>query len=570
MRNFLITFTVSLVLSFFQSFPLQSFSTSPVNLQLISGGQKGTHLRAGVLLSIPKGWHVYAPTPSGEKAAGFEPSLSHETSLNLKEAHILWPSAHKVTVQDQPAYVYEGQTLIPLDLIPLKSNAPLVLNIKVSFLACEKICVPVQRTLSLVINPGDTPHPLFKETQDKDYSFLALLGMALLGGFILNFMPCVLPVLSLKIMSLIKHSKKTEKNHVKQGFLTTGLGIITSFLLLAAFTLILKESGEAFGWGIHFQNPHFLLFVFLVLVAFTASLWGVFEVDLPAGLGTWLVTHEGKGRVKDFLGGVFATLLATPCSAPFLGTALSFALTRSPQDIFLVFFCLGLGFAMPYFLVAALPPHLIRLPAPGVWMLKVQKILGGFLAATALWIGWILSFHLPLWAIGTSLILVLLGLSLFWIKHHKRPTLKVWLLATPFFIAAWAMSWNAPFDTSPEEKRRGDMWGSFEESEISSRIKEGKVVFIDATAEWCVTCAVNKRLVLESPAIAALLKDPNVVIMRADWTKQDAAITSFLQRYGRYGIPFNIVFGPQAPEGIVLPEILTINAVQNAFRKAGL
>jgi len=572
MKNFFNRLILLFVFSVFWAPSLDAIDKAPVKIQLISGGQEGEHRQAGLLLTIPEGWHVYAPTPPGEEAAGFEPTLTYDTSSNLQEAKILWPTSHKTTVQEQLSYVYEGKTLIPLELTPQQGNNPIILNLKVSFLACGEVCVPMEESLSLVLNPGEQADPAFQDMQEEEQEaipLLTLLLIALLGGFILNFMPCVLPVLSLKMMSLIKQSKKDHMSHAKTGFFITGLGILASFLLLALLTVILKESGEAFGWGIHFQNPHFLLFVFLVLIAFSASLWGVFEIDLPSGMGTWLISHEGKGKVKDFLSGVFATLLATPCSAPFVGTALSFALARNTSDILLVFFFLGLGFAVPYFFIAAIPLRFIRLPKPGVWMLWMQKILGGILALTALWIGWILSFHLPLWALGVSATLTLAALSLFWIKHHKKPLLKAWALATPLFLMAWALSWVAPGESPLKTVESLESWQPFKAEDISALVKQGKTVFVDVTAEWCVTCAVNKRLVISDPAVAALLAKSNVVAMRADWTKQDPQITQFLQAHGRYGIPFNIVFGPQQPEGIALPEILTVGAVTEAFEKAG-
>lgn len=552
----------------------------PVNMKLVSGGMTGDHGRAGLLVTIPPEWHLYAPTPQGVKAAGFEPTLTWNTSSNLQDLQVLWPASHKTEFQNQVAYVYEGKTLIPLELVPLQGKEPIGLTLKVSFLACSDLCVPIEETLSLVIHPEEKGDQVFKdfvEEQEEGLSLLSLLLIALLGGLILNFMPCVLPVLSLKVISLIKQSKKSHVHQAKQGFFITGLGIIASFFLLAILTIILKESGEAFGWGIHFQNPHFLLFVFLVLVAFTASLWGIFEIDLPSGLGTWLISHEGKGKTKDFLSGVFATLLATPCSAPFVGTALSFALARNMGDIFLVFFCLGLGFASPYFLVASLPQRFIILPKPGAWMMWVQMVLGAGLALTALWIGWILSFHLPLWILFLSTAIAFIALSLFWVKHHKKPSLKAWVLAGPLFLIAWGLSWISPFEVSPGPSQKYangnpslDIWQPFDPKAIPALVSQGKIVFIDATAEWCVTCAVNKKLVLTDPQITSLFAQPEVIAMRADWTKQDALITDFLQSYGRYGIPFNIVFGPQAPKGIALPEILTIGSVQEAFKKSGL
>ncbi len=553
---------------------------SPIELKLVAGGPQDKDILAGLLITIPPNWHVYAPGPKGEEAAGFEPKITWENSSNLENTKILWPLAHKTEIQGQLSYVYEGSILVPLELTPSHIKKPISLNLKVSLLACSSLCVPIEETLSIVLQPDEKEDQVFKALKkgEKSYeglSLLSLLTIALLGGFILNFMPCVLPVLSLKVMSLIKQSKKTQIAHAKQSFFITGLGILASFLLLALLTVVLKESGNAFGWGIHFQNPHFLLFIFLVLVAFSASLGGIFEIDLPSGVGTWLISHEGKGKVKDFLSGIFATLLATPCSAPFVGTALSFALARQSGDIFLVFFFLGVGFAFPYFLVASLPQRFIYLPKPGVWMIWVQGVLGLGLALTALWIGWILSFHLPLWVLFLSTFLALIALSLFWVKHHKKPSLKAWAFAGPLFLGAWGLSWINPetrIDPAhalTNESSILDMWQPFEPDAIPTLISQGKIVFVDATAEWCVTCAVNKSLVLNNPIITSLLADPGVIAMRADWTKQDPRITQFLQNHSRYGIPFNIVFGPQNPKGIALPEILTIGVIKEAFKTVG-
>ncbi len=562
--------------------PLCAQDKAPIDLKLVAGGQKGNHVLGGLLLTIPPHWHVYAPTPQGVESAGFEPTLNWESSTNLQNAKVLWPVPLKTKVHDELSYVYEGKTLIPLELTPRSLKDPIHLQLKVSLLACSALCVPIEETLSLVLTPGEKSDDIFKAVKERakayeGLSLVSLLFIALLGGFILNFMPCVLPVLSLKVMSLIKQSKKSHVSHAKQGFFITGLGILTSFLLLALITILLKGSGEAFGWGIHFQNPHFLLFVFLVLVAFSASLWGIFEIDLPSGLGTWLISHEGKGKLKDFLSGIFATLLATPCSAPFVGTALGFALARSTTDIVFVFFFLGLGFASPYFLVAGLPASLIRLPKPGRWMMWMQHVLGAGLALTALWIGWVLTFHLSVWIVLLSTFLALIALSLFWIKHHKKPSLKAWLYAGPLFLLAWGLSWALPqgHTSNPAQKfSKGspnlDIWQPFEPTAISTLVNQGKVVFVDVTAEWCVTCAVNKNFVLNDPQLTNILSQPNVIAMRADWTKQDPSITRFLQAHARYGIPFNIVFGPQNPQGIPLPEILSIRTVQEAFEEVGL
>ena len=561
--------------------PTFPISKAPIDLKLVSGGIKGQKVLAGLLMKVPSEWHVYGPHPTGEEVAGFEPSLTWENSTNLKAVNILWPPPKKTEIQEQLSYVYEGETLIPFELTPFNIEEPITFNLKISLLTCASVCIPVDTTLTLTLHPNDKEDKVFKAVKawKKSYegiSLFSLILIALLGGFILNFMPCVLPVLSLKVMSLVKQSKKASTSHAKQSFVITGVGILVSFLLLALLTVILKESGSAFGWGTHFQNPHFLLFVFLVLFAFSASLLGIFEIDLPSGIGTWLISHEGKGRVKDFLSGVFATLLATPCSAPFVGTALSFALARQTEEIFFVFFFLGLGFALPYFLLASLPQRFIVLPKPGVWMIWVQRGLGSLLALTALWIGWIISFHLSFWTLALSTLVALFAISLFWVKHHKWPTLNAWLYATPLFLLAWSFSWllqtprSEPVDKFSQASPTLDIWQPFEPDAIPALVSQGKIVFVDATAEWCVTCAVNKSLVLNDPHIASLLSKPDVIAMRADWTKQDPKITQFLQDYDRYGIPFNIVFGSNRPNGIPLPEVLSRSSVENALREAGL
>jgi suppressor for copper-sensitivity B len=581
MKLFFNGFRGGLLFLFLFTSILHAQDKDPIGLKLVPGGSEGAHVLAGLVLTIPPEWQVYAPSPQGEDTLGFDPTITWETSSNVKDAKVLWPVANKKKIQDQLAYIYEGKTLIPLQITPEDRKKPITLTLKVSFLACSSLCVPFDKTLSIVLKPGDKGDGVFKAVEQREeayegLSLFSLLCIALLGGFILNFMPCVLPVLSLKVMSLVKQSKKNHGNgkHAKQGFFITGLGILASFLILALITVILKASGQAFGWGIHFQNPHFLLFVFLVLVAFAASLCGIFEIDLPSGLGTWLIGHEGKGKIKDFLSGVFATLLATPCSAPFVGTALSFALARNTGDIFLVFFFLGLGFASPYLLIASLPQRYVFLPKPGVWMVWLQTILGVILALTALWIGWILTFHLPLWVVLLSTGLALIALSLFWVKYHYKPQLKAWAIATPLFLMAWALSWVAPTEPDHDSQQKLsttlEIWQPFEPDAISALVAQGKFVFVDATAEWCVTCAVNKSLVMNDPRITALLSRPNVIAMRADWTRQDPRITAFLQAYGRYGIPFNIIFGPNSPKGIPLPEILSIEGVEDAFKEAGL
>jgi suppressor for copper-sensitivity B len=354
---------------------------------------------------------------------------------------------------------------------------------------------------------------------------LLILGIALLGGLILNVMPCVLPVLVLKLTSVLQHGGG-EGEEVRLSFLATAAGIVSAFLALAASLVGLKLAGHEIGWGIQFQQPVFLAILATICLVFAANLWGLFQVPLPAMAGDLaLATDRRTGNHKvlgAFMTGVFATVLATPCSAPFVGTAIGFALARGSTEIFAIFLAMSVGLALPYLAVAAAPHLAVMLPRPGRWMVSLRKVLGISMAATALWLGWVLAGQLGL--------------------------LRV----------------------SPVEQAQGEAvhWQAFDQVAIPDLVASGKTVFVDVTADWCLTCKANKTLVIDRPPVSASLNQAGVVPMVADWTKPDPAINRYLAHFGRYGIPLNVVYGPKAPEGIVLPELLTSDGVEQAIRQA--
>jgi suppressor for copper-sensitivity B len=354
---------------------------------------------------------------------------------------------------------------------------------------------------------------------------LLILGIALLGGLILNVMPCVLPVLVLKLTSVLQHGGG-EGEHVRMSFLATAAGIVSAFLVLAASLVGLKLAGHEIGWGIQFQQPVFLAILATVCLVFAANLWGLFEVPLPAMAGDLALAADQRARnhkvLGAFLTGVFATVLATPCSAPFVGTAIGFALSRGGAEIFAIFLAMSIGLALPYLAVAAAPHLAVMLPRPGRWMVWLRKLLGISMAATALWLGWILAGQVGL------------------------------LHATP----------------ANQAQGEAVHWQNFDQAAIPGLVAQGKTVFVDVTADWCLTCKANKTLVIDRPPVSTSLNQANVVPMVADWSKPDAAISRYLTHFGRYGIPLNVVYGPKAPEGIVLPELLTSDAVEQAIRQA--
>lgn len=407
----------------------------------------------------------------------------------------------------------------------------------------------------------------------QSISLPMILLFAFLGGLILNLMPCVLPVLSLKFLSVVKHGGSAPAT-VRLSFLASASGIVFAFLALAGALVALKSVGAGIGWGIQFQQPWFLIVMAFLVTLFACNMWGFFEFRLPGRIvDTGHAAGAHEGIIGHFLQGVFATLLATPCSAPFLGTAVGFALSQGPADIFAVFAVLGLGLAAPYLLVAGLPRLVTFMPKPGPWMVRLKFVLGLALAATAVWLLSVLAGAAGTFAAGLTG--VLLAATALWlgpvmrtVPEIKKATPVVLVLATIAAITTAEIGdINGPLDPeTPGVTKIG--WQKFDPAAIPRLVEKDLIVFVDVTADWCITCQVNKRLVLEQGRILELLNSPDVIAMQADWTRPDPDIARYLSSFGRYGIPFNAVYGKGAPEGVALPELLSDNVVLEGLKKA--
>lgn len=452
----------------------------------------------------------------------------------------------------------DGGTRATLSL-PVSGDAAAIRS-----LTGEKLRVTIvdgARSLDAIATPRAAPAP------SDAPALLAMLGIALLGGFILNFMPCVLPVLSIKLLSISAHGGRPLRA-IRHAFLATAGGMLASFLVLAVAALALRAGGLAIGWGMQFQQPEFLTFMIALCAMFAGNLAGLFEIPLPPALANF-ASGGGSGEARpgllgDFAAGAFATLLATPCSAPFLGTAIGFALAGSTVDILTIFVALGTGLALPYLAVAALPGMAALLPRPGRWMVTLRRVLGLLLAATALWLLSVLAAQT-----STAAALAVAGAlvaSAVTLRFVPGPALRRAGVAAGL-VAAFAVPAALPVST---ELRQGDggLWRRFDEASINRLVHDGNIVFVDVTADWCINCKVNERIVLQSDEVSRLLSRPGTVAMRADWTRPDQAIGAFLRSFGRYGIPFYAVYGPATPEGQNLPEILTQNEVLEALQKA--
>jgi suppressor for copper-sensitivity B len=398
-------------------------------------------------------------------------------------------------------------------------------------------------------------------------SIVSIFIIALLGGLILNIMPCVLPVLGMKLSSVLS-AHGVERRQIRTQFLASSAGILTSFWLLAAFLAILKFSGEALGWGIQFQNPYFIIVMVIVTALFAANMLGLFEIQLPSKMQTWLAAKGDQSHLGHYLQGMFATLLATPCSAPFLGTAVAFALGSSMFDLFVIFTALGLGMAMPWLLIALFPAIALLLPKPGKWMGTIKLIFALMILVTCFWLLSLLSNFIGLFAVLIIAGLLLLLLFTLTIRKYGKRVLVIvlasLLLTTALGLLVGSLTakhWASPLASDLD-------WQPLDALSIEQKVAEGKTVFVDVTADWCVTCKANKiGVILQDPVYSALQGD-NILLMKGDWTVRSDSVTAYLQSFNRYGVPFNIVYGPAAPQGIPLSTILSTEEVLAAIKQA--
>ena len=396
-------------------------------------------------------------------------------------------------------------------------------------------------------------------------SLWSMIALSLLGGLVLNFMPCVFPVLSLKLFSLLAHSSQAA-GAIRVRFAASAAGVLASFLALAAVLAALKSTGAQIGWGIQFQQPLFLIGMAAALAAFAANLLGLFEIRLP-----WILTRPlgkaagGDSITSHFFNGFMMTLLATPCSAPFVGTAVAFALSHGPLYIFLIFGGLGVGMATPYVLLAAMPQVGRLFPRPGRWMLHIRSVAAAAIAATALWL---LTALAQVSGPQTALLVgAALGFSI-WILAvvrqrfaHAIAGVLILMLTGFSAFASYRQLEAAPVASHDVQ------WLPLASARIDAMVRNGQTVFVDIGAAWCLTCKVNEALIIDSEAIRRRL-GTDVTPVKGDWTRPDTSVAAYLQSFGRFGLPFNAAFGPGAPAGIVLPELLTQDAVLNAFAKA--
>ena len=581
-----------------QEFNMNSMPPPEMQMQYSAGGLKdgGT---LTVTITIPEKWHVNANEVTDEF---LKPSSIEAKAEGIEFAEPVWPKPIKEYNEALELEILTFRETFSVEL-PVKSASGNYdssgTTVTFHYQACDNsICLaPASKTISLSeiaagtksshVNSGakknDSENEVAAASAANDASasasagIIALLFFAFLGGIILNLMPCVLPVLSLKLFSLIKQAGESRGRLLALGGATTA-GILCSFWALAAVVAAVKAGGGSAGWGMQFQSAGFIAFMVVILTAFAMSFFGVFEVWLPWGATTKMDEAGHKaGFAGAFFTGALLVLLSTPCSAPFLGTAMGFAFAQTTPVLFLFFTAAGLGLALPYMLVSAFPKVLKVFPKPGPWMVKLQKVMGVLLLASVVWLLWIVNEQAGTAGVGMFAIVVVASIACSVLLGKFAPPgvafgrevagigLSVAVLVSIWFAAIapeYERAASEKFNTRMQEQMTADGWYRYSPALIEEFAKANRTVFIDATADWCLTCKTNEAAVLNRDEFRRAMDSLNVALVKADWTRETPEVNALLKSMHKSGVPAYAIYpAGDVSRQIVLPELLTTSAI---------
>lgn len=578
--------------------------------------QAGEPFILAVQLNMQPGWHTYYKDP-GE--SGLATSIDWTLPKGFSAGQIEWEKPTKFVEAGVTTYGYQNKTTLRTKITPpaqLKDDEPYSFTAKVKWLSCKEICLPGKAELSISIKTAaktqvaatpqksvvDNSRSMDKEpppptisaveshnistgtTSEQSNNLLTYIAFAFIGGFLLNLMPCVLPVISIKILSFLEQSRDEPKEIFKSGLIFSS-GIVASFMFLAILVLALKSFGQSIGWGFQFQHPAFLIAMSTIVLVLSLSLMGLFYVSAPTQAQSEVdrvASHEGA--LGTFGKGVLATLLSTPCTAPFLGTAIGFGFSQPAWVLLTIFFVVSLGMASPYILLTAQPKWMCYLPKPGPWMEQFKEAMGFMLLATVVWLLSVLGQQVGLVGVLNTLAFLLAVSFATWIigrfinlSSSATRKYSTWAIALAICAGAYQLFLPAVFQANNSsateatlEEENGIIWMPYKTELLDKMLRAGKTVFLDFTADWCLTCKVNENTVIATKPVIDKFKSLDVVTMKADWTKQNPEISALLQKFGRSGVPLYVIFPGNDPEHpIVLPEVITQSLILDKLDLAG-
>ncbi len=589
-------------IGFAQNGVSSSLSTEHASVVLTTTPEKfaiGKDLKAEVTLTSIPGWHTYYKNPGD---VGLPTRIKWTLPTGVTAGDIEWPEPTRFTQAKLVSYGYAGKVtlMIPISVASdYKGDVPL--HAKVKWLVCAEQCVPEEAELELLVRSASD------SSSGSLTTWLTALVFAFVGGLLLNLMPCVLPVLSIKVFALLGERDAPRSQLAKHGF-TFLFGVLLSFWVLAGILLVLQSAGATIGWGFQLQSPYFVTLLTALFTLLGLNFLGVFELGTSlqgaAGELEQRASRGGSAVLGSFSSGVLTTLVATPCTAPFLGAGIGFTLGQSPLYSMSVFTAMGLGVGLPVTLLALSPGWLRYVPRPGAWMLLLKQLFAFPMFFTVVWLIWVIGHQRGVDAMALDLVgLVFIAISA-WLwgraQHHLAHSLLQRLrqvaLALFFLILGFLFAWpsalheqvdlgftsksSLPQASNPSgqdlaqvlpsssAKVLTGVWLPYSEQRLSDARQQGQAVFVDFTAAWCLSCQVNKRTTLHSEAVTELFKKLNVVTLEADWTNADPVITLALSRLHRNAVPVYAVYPANGGEPTLLPEVLTPSIVTDALNQA--
>lgn len=542
----------------------------------------GGSFRVAVKIALEPGWHIYAQSlPEGVTGRPTKVTWKLPEGWTLKE--MAWPAPTEFKSTDGKSVPgYADTVLLPALVTAPSTLAPggmVNLSASVDMLVCKDVCLPANAlpvSVSLATGTASVIDPAtvaaFQSIAAADGSAVSspapehgiatLLLFAFVGGLILNVMPCVFPVLGIKILGVVNQAGGDKRQILLHG-LTYTAGVLVSFWALAGLLLAIRAAGGNVGWGYQLQSPGFVFVLTMFLFAFGLNMAGLFEVGSSAvGVGTQLTHKSGFGG--SFFSGLLATVVATPCAAPFLAPALAFALTLSAIPALLFFSVIALGLASPYLVLSLFPKLVGMLPRPGAWMETFKQAMSFLMFGTVAFLLWTLAGMVDEY----GLLKVLFGMVLVsiacWIygrwslPHKPKATrVKAVLFAALFLIGGTTLAW-------PQSGKHGLQWAAWSPETVAQLREEKKPVYIDFTARWCPTCQTNK-FVYGDQSLQDEFKQRGVVTLKADWTNYDERITAALKALDRAAVPVNVLYVPGQEDPVILPNLLTVDNVKAAL-----
>jgi len=456
--------------------------------------------------------------------------------------------------------VYYGTTTVE---VPFTSTLP-VISVEIESQGCADagLCYPPRKELLTVdttsgittLSEPAKKSPATSEPSQPSFSLGLILIFALIGGLILNLMPCVFPILSIKVLSFTQQHQTSSAR--KQHGLAYTLGVVLSFVAIAGLMLSLRAGGEAIGWGFQLQSPGFVIFLVYLFTFLGLSLSGYMQI-FTGLMSVGQSTSTSKGLASSFMTGVLATTVASPCTAPFMGPALGFAISQNSGVALLIFAFLGLGMALPFVALTLIPSLASKLPKPGQWMENLKQFLAFPMYLTALWLLWVAGRQTGVdvvIAVVTGLVLMVLAIWLWQLATKVNSSGAIFiskLLAVLALVAAVAVT-----EKQLNQREQVQPWQDYSPQRLDALRNQGAAVFVNMSADWCITCLVNERVAMGDKFYASL-KSNNVTYLKGDWTFKDPQITQLLNQYNRNGVPLYLLFSSDSKEAEVLPQILT-------------